>query len=81
MATDLARFARSDVPRIRWTAVSGLSVLTAFVVGGLFEYNFGDSEVFMLFLFLISIPYGIARLRTVGEKPGRSPISEAVDRY
>ena len=61
MATDLARFARSDVPRIRWTAVSGLSVLTAFVVGGLFEYNFGDSEVFMLFLFLISIPYGIAR--------------------
>jgi hypothetical protein len=39
--------------------VSGLAVLTAVLTAGLFEYNFGDSEVLMLFMFLVSIPYGM----------------------
>jgi O-antigen ligase len=43
----------------RWVSVSGLAVLTAFLTAGLFEYNFGDSEVLMLFMFLVSIPYGM----------------------
>ena len=56
---DMVRFARSADGIARWTGVAGLSVLVAFTTAGLFEYNFGDSEVLMLFLFLVSIPYGV----------------------
>ena len=56
---DMTRGARSTAPWRKWSAVSGLSVLVAFVSAGLFEYNFGDSEVLMLFLFFVSIPYGL----------------------
>ena len=43
----------------RWAVLSALAALTGFLVSGFFEYNFGDSEVFLLFLFIVSIPYGI----------------------
>jgi O-antigen ligase len=55
---DMVRYASSGDPWRKWSAVSGLAVLFAFVSAGLFEYNFGDSEVLMLFMFLVSIPYG-----------------------
>jgi O-antigen ligase len=45
----------------RWVAVSALAALTGFVVSGFFEYNFGDSEVLLLLLFIVSLPYGINR--------------------
>jgi len=37
----------------------------ALLTGGLLEYNFGDSEVLMLFLFMVSAPYAdkMAKLR------------------
>ncbi len=38
-------------------AAAGISILTAFHLMGLLEYNFGDSEVLTLLLFFISIPY------------------------
>jgi len=62
IALDLVRGTRNL--GTRWVSVSGLAVLTAFVTAGLFEYNFGDSEVLMLFMFLVSIPYGMASSRT-----------------
>ena len=43
----------------RWIALSALSALTGFLVAGLFEYNFGDSEVLLLLLFIVSMPFGI----------------------
>jgi O-antigen ligase len=43
----------------RWPAASALASLTGFLVAGVFEYNFGDSEVLMLLLFIVSIPYGL----------------------
>jgi len=43
----------------RWIVLSALAALTGFMIAGLFEYNFGDSEVLLLFLFIVSIPYGI----------------------
>ena len=43
----------------RWIVLSALAALTGFMVAGLFEYNFGDSEVLLLFLFIVSIPYGV----------------------
>jgi len=37
-------------------SVSALGAWTALMVSGLFEYNFGDSEVLTLFLFVMSAP-------------------------
>jgi len=37
--------------------MSGVAVLAAFLLAGLFEYNFGDSEILILLLFFITIPY------------------------
>ncbi len=45
----------------RWTVLSALSALTGFVIAGFFSYNFGDSEVLLLLLFIVSLPYGLIR--------------------
>src|SRR5262249_13350175 len=45
----------------RWIVLSSLSALTGFIVSGLFSYNFGDSEVLLLLLFIVSLPYGSCR--------------------
>ena len=34
--------------------------MVAFFLAGLFEFNFGDSEVLMVFLFLVSAPYAVS---------------------
>jgi O-antigen ligase len=41
------------------TGVSALCALTGFLVMGLAEFNFGDSEPLILFLFIVSIPFGL----------------------
>jgi len=46
---------------IRWIVLSALAALTGFIINGLFTYNFGDSEVLLLLLFLVSIPCGVTR--------------------
>jgi hypothetical protein len=51
----------------RWLAASALSALTAFLVAGFFSYNFGDSEVLLLLLFIVSMPYGIKEAVAVHE--------------
>jgi len=38
-------------------AAAALAALLAMTVSGLFEYNFGDSEIVMLFLYLLSVPF------------------------
>jgi O-antigen ligase len=45
-------------------AASALACVTALLTAGLFEYNFGDSEVLMLFLILITLPAAAARTAT-----------------
>jgi O-antigen ligase len=44
----------------RWIVLSAVAALTGFVVAGFFSYNFGDSEILLLLLFIVSVPYGIA---------------------
>lgn len=46
-----------DDPRGRALAAGAMGVLVAGFVAGLFEYNFGDSEFQMLFLFSMAIPW------------------------
>ncbi|MFN7976129.1 MAG: O-antigen ligase family protein [Acidobacteriota bacterium] len=47
------------------TKAAAVLALVAFQVAGVFEYNFGDSEVLLTFLVLASLPYVEDRLRSV----------------
>ncbi len=47
----------------RWVAAAALAVLVAMLTAGLFEYNFGDSEVLMFTLLVIALPYALRRER------------------
>jgi O-antigen ligase len=48
-------------------AAGALAALLGFFAAGFFEYNWGDSEVVMLFLCLITLPFGLERGRTAPE--------------
>jgi hypothetical protein len=53
-------FLKTGDELLRLTSISALCALTGFLVMGLFEFNLGDSEPLILFLFIISVPFGIA---------------------
>lgn len=55
---DLLMMLKTFTQESRWVVLSALAALTGFVVAGFFEYNFGDSEVLLLLLFVVSLPYG-----------------------
>jgi len=67
----LVRILRNKDPGTYPLAAGGLAVLTALVVSGLFEYNFGDSEITILFLYLVTMPF--AALRIVEGKTPPAP--------
>jgi O-antigen ligase len=46
-------------------AMAGLACVVAILAAGLFEYNFGDSEVLMLFLLVVTLPYAADRAASV----------------
>ena len=59
---DFTRFARRSSDRWSFSvAMTGIGVLVAFLLAGLFEYNFGDSEILILLLFLVTVPYVASR--------------------
>jgi len=45
----------------RTLAATGVGAITAMLVAGFFEYNFGDSEFLMLLLVLMTLPFAAAR--------------------
>ena len=45
----------------RALASAALAAVTALLDAGLFEYNFGDSEVLMTFLIIVTLPAAAAR--------------------
>jgi len=49
----------ADELGVRAVYMAGVFSIVALVVAGMFEFNFGDSEVLILFLFLISAPYAM----------------------
>ena len=81
------RFARSDSfplgEESRWEATlvssAALGSWAALMIAGLFEYNFGDSEVLTLFLFIMSAPYAYSReiTETMAKSSIRTGISNA----
>ena len=44
----------------RVVVLGSLAALVTFLVGGLFEYNFGDSEVLMVAIALMALPFAVA---------------------
>jgi len=46
--------------------VAALGALLALFTAGLFEYNFADSEITALFLYMITIPFCLARIQEKG---------------
>lgn len=46
----------------RALAATALATVTALLAAGMFEYNFGDSEVLMLFLTIVTLPAAADRL-------------------
>ena len=45
----------------RELAATAMAAVVALLTAGLFEYNFGDSEVLMLFLAIVTLPAAAAR--------------------
>ena len=64
-------FRRARLPSLEKSVHAGgfLSLLALFVAG-LFEFNFGDSEVLMIFLFLVTAPYALV---PTSAGPSRDP--------
>jgi hypothetical protein len=44
---------------VHWLVLSAIAALSGFIVAGFFSYNFGDSEILLLLLFIVSIPYSV----------------------
>jgi putative inorganic carbon (hco3(-)) transporter len=51
-------------------STAALAAWAALLVAGMFEYNFGDSEVLTLFLFIMSVPYAFAASETDLQEAG-----------
>ena len=58
----LARLMKKKDGRLTPPTAGALSALAAFMAAGFFEYNFGDSEVSTLLLFLITLPFALERI-------------------
>jgi len=59
----LARLVKKRAKGLSAPAAGALAALAAFIAAGFFEYNFGDSEVSTLLLFIITIPFALERLK------------------
>jgi O-antigen ligase len=59
----LLKFLKNKDPVLYPLTAGALAAFLALMAAGFFEYNFGDSEVSTLFLFLITIPFAIDRIQ------------------
>jgi O-antigen ligase len=59
----LLRLLKNKDPALLPLTAAGLGALVALFTAGLFEYNFADSEVTTLFLYMITIPFSLARIQ------------------
>ena len=64
--TSLFNLLKNKDPTLRPFAVAGLAALFGLFTAGLFEYNFADSEITALFLYMITIPFSLARIQEKG---------------
>jgi O-antigen ligase len=62
----LLKLLKNKDPTLYQFTVAALAALLAFSIAGLFEYNFADSEITALFLYMITIPFSLARIQRKG---------------
>jgi len=55
-------------PSLYPLTVAALAALFALVTEGFFEYNFADSEITTLFLYLLTIPFSLFRIQKIREE-------------
>lgn len=79
--SDLIRWKRNEMTREEQFMIHGtIGIVISLFVAGMFEYNFGDSEIKMLFLALITLPYAWhKRLQT--EKQPEAELIPAAGSY
>ena len=65
-AASLLRRFKNETGDLKALAAAGLAALAALFTAGFFEYNFGDSEVALFFLLIITLPFAG---RQEGERP------------
>lgn len=58
---DLWIFRSSEDEFLRFLAHAALAVVVAVQLMGVFEYNFGDSEIAVLLFFVITVPYAVSQ--------------------
>ena len=59
----LIKLLKNKDPILYPFSTAALAALLALASAGLFEYNFADSEITTLFLYMITIPFSIARIK------------------
>jgi len=59
----LIKLLKNKDPTLYALTIAALAAVLALFTAGLFEYNFADSEVTMLFLYMITIPFSLARIQ------------------
>jgi hypothetical protein len=63
----LLKLSQNKLPSIFPLTAAALAGLLALFTAGFFEYNFGDSEVVTLFLYLITVPFAAQRINQLKE--------------
>ncbi|MBD3414017.1 MAG: hypothetical protein GF421_06275 [Candidatus Aminicenantes bacterium] len=63
----LWKMIQNKLPSLFPLTAAALAVLLALFIAGFFEYNFGDSEVVTLFLYLITVPFAAQRILQLKE--------------
>jgi O-antigen ligase len=66
---DLLQLIKNKDPAVLPLAAGALAALLALFAAGLFEYNFGDSELTTLFLYLLTIPFAAMFLSKKVDQP------------
>ncbi len=69
----VSRKSPSDSKEALIASVAAMGTLAALLVAGLGEYNFGDSEILTLFLFIMSAPYAFLTGFPVQHSPSPVP--------
>jgi len=62
----LGRLLKSGSPELKALAAAAIAAILAILVAGIFEYNFGDSEVTMLLLYILTVPFAFLRAKKAG---------------
>jgi O-antigen ligase len=64
--TALLRKLPAEAVGDRALVLGALAAVVTFLVGGLFEYNFGDTEVLLVAVAIMAVPFALGRPRPVG---------------